>query len=389
MKNKAEKKLSLSEARKIILSSQGLIKSGHFGKGLEGARQAIRHLGYVQIDTISVVERAHHHVLWSRVQDYEPQFLSQLMAEKSIFEYWSHAAAYLPMDDFRFSLPRKQLFASGQRKWFPPTSEHLKLKKSVYARIRSEGPLAARDFENARQKGSGWWDWKPAKKALEQLFLEGRLMVAGRKGFQKIYDLTERVLPSDVNQKIPTETEMARHLILKSIATHGLIRPDEITYQRSSLRDAVAKECEILLKEQFLTRLRVEGIERPYYGLAGDWENSLKGSLSKKIQILSPFDNQVIQRKRLKDLFGFDYTIECYVPMAKRQYGYFSLPLLRGDQFIGRIDAKADRKEKVLTVRSLHLEKGCGRKSNLWMEAQSSLSEFALFNGCSRVVKGF
>ncbi len=376
--------ISLSEAKKIILSSQGLVKGTLFGHGLEGTRQAIDHLGYVQIDTISVVERAHHHVLWSRVQNYKTDFLNQLMAEKSIFEYWSHAAAYLPMTDFRFSLPRKQLFASGKRKWFPPTHENMKLKKYVYARIKSEGPLGAREFENTRRKSSGWWDWKPAKQALEQLFLEGELMISGRKGFQKNYDLTERVLPKEVNQKMPTESEMAQHLILKSVTAHGLIRSDEIAYQRSLIRKAVDRECKILVHDRILTELKVEGIDLPYYGLSDQWQKALEGSLSKKIQILSPFDNHVIQRKRLRELFGFDYTIECYVPEPKRQYGYFSLPLLRGDQFIGRIDAKADRKTKVLTVRSLHLEKGCGRKPDLWKEAQGSLKDFSAFNGCSR-----
>jgi uncharacterized protein YcaQ len=118
-------KLSLRESRQIALSAQGLASQNQFGKGLKGTAKAIDRLGYVQIDTISVVERAHHHVLWSRVKDYSPEYLPQLLEKKKVFEYWSHAAAYLPIEDFRFSLPRKQLYASGDRQWFAPTSEHL------------------------------------------------------------------------------------------------------------------------------------------------------------------------------------------------------------------------------------------------------------------------
>ncbi len=382
--------ISRQEARQIILSAQGLAHPNPFGPGLAGTKKAIEHLGYVQIDSIAVVERAHNHILWSRVKDFHPNLLAQLLESKQIFEYWSHAASYLPMRDFRFSLPRKKLFATGERKWFASTAENSRLKRKILARIRAEGPLTARDFlAPTGIRRSGWWDWKPAKRALEQLFMEGHLMVASRKKFEKLYDLTERVLPSEVNSTFPTPTEHARHLALRSIAAHGLICADEITYLRSSFRSEVDKECVRMVQENTLEELRVEGVERHYLTLPGVWEKALLASGARDLHVLSPFDNQVIQRKRLKELFGFDYTIECYVPEPKRQFGYFCLPILQGNRFMGRMDAKAERSRKVLTVRAFHVERGCGRKSDLWREAQGALAEFARFNGCDAVEREF
>lgn len=383
-------KLSLSEARQIALSAQGLASQNQFGKGLKGTAKAIAHLGYVQIDSISVVERAHHHVLWSRVKDYSPEYLPQLLEKKKIFEYWSHAAAYLPMGDFRFSLPRKQLYASGDRQWFAPTSEHLAMKKMVLNRIQEEGPLTSRDFANlSSSRPTGWWDWKPAKKALEHLFMEGRLMVSSRKGFDKAYDLTERVLPSSVDTSFPSPAEHAKHLIMKAAIAHGLVRINEIAYQRSSMKKLIEIECKKLLDDGELEELKVEGATLPYLALAKEWKKSLQQPIENEFHILSPFDNQVIQRKRLKELFGFEYTIECYVPENKRQFGYFCLPILKGGTFLGRIDAKADRKEKLLLAYNLYPEKGQGSKSAIWGDSQEILHQFAKFNGCNRVEKSF
>ncbi|MEM7647038.1 MAG: crosslink repair DNA glycosylase YcaQ family protein, partial [Pseudomonadota bacterium] len=173
--------LSLKEAQKIILQSQLLT----------GSRvtpiQAIEHLGYVQIDTISVIERAHHHVMWTRCPEYQPEDLAQLVQDRKVFEYWSHAASYLPMKDYRFTLPMKKRFRSQENSWFPKNPQ---LMKSVLKRIKEEGPLRSIDFKRERaSKTNGWWDWKPTKKALERLFMEGKLEITRREGFQKVYDL--------------------------------------------------------------------------------------------------------------------------------------------------------------------------------------------------------
>jgi len=191
----------LGKLRRIALNQQGLLKNDSFGRGKAATLRAIEHLGYVQIDTISVVERAHHHVLWSRVSNYQPKFLDRLVRQRNLFEYWYHAAAWLPMRDFRFALPRMAQ-TNGERNWFK--SSERKLIGHILKRVREEGPLRARDFEDTRKGKKQWWDWKPAKQALEQLFMQGELMVSGRQGFQKVYDLRERVLPDWVDTRQPT-----------------------------------------------------------------------------------------------------------------------------------------------------------------------------------------
>lgn len=377
--------ISLTEARKIALYSQGLSGANRFGQGVGGALSVLEHLGYVQIDTISVVARAHHHVFWSRLRDYKETHLAELIEAGQAFEYWSHAASYLPMRDFRFSLPRKRKYSSGEWHWFQPDQEHKIWRKKILARIKEEGALTARDFlgPEGREKKTGWFERSPAKKALEQLFMEGKLMISGRQGFQKNYDLTERVLPPDVCTSFPTPREHARHLIESSLRSHGFARAEEISYLRSSLREEVKKECARMERNGELRRLAVEGIEKVYFFSPNNFDvlRSLAAQPPAAPVILSPFDSHVIQRKRLQELFGFDYLIECYVPEAKRKYGYFSLPLLQGEEFVGRLDAKARRAEGVLEVKSLHPH-GKITKRALREKILTELEAFAEFNGC-------
>jgi len=312
---------------------------------------AIAHLSYVQIDTISVVERAHHHTLWNRLADYSASTLDQALEQRSVFEYWAHAAAYLPMSDYRFTLPRKRAIASGERHWY---DKDPKQAKHVLEVIRSEGPMRASDFKQIRSiKRAGWGDQKPAKRALEQLFMEGELMVSHRHGFQKVFDLTERVLPGGIDSSVPTEQEYCDHLIQRYLSAHGLGNAAEIAYLRKGLKPSIARRCQSLCEDKQLRLVNAAG--KAYFAHPVALERLSERLKRSTIKILSPFDNLVIQRARLRDFFNFDYQLECYVPKAKRQYGYFVLPILAGDEFIGRMDAKIDRKTKVLTVRNLSL----------------------------------
>lgn len=368
--------MSLRDARKLVLISQGIHREKDLGKGMLAGHNAIEKLGYVQIDTISVIERAHHHTLWNRVNNYDASQLDELVKAKHIFEYWSHAAAFLPMRDFRYSLPRKNAIASGERHWY---SKDEKATQHVLDRIKSDGPLQSKDFKQATISREGWGDWKPAKRALEQLFMEGELMIAKRQGFQKIYDLTERVLPDNVDTNTPSSREYHQHLIDNYLRSNGVGTPAQIAYLRKGLKPAVEKLCAELLEDGHLERVVVS--KQSYYLLAGQ-DQLLKTSLSRsKVKILSPFDNLLIQRKRTKVLFNFDYLIECYVPAAKRQYGYFCLPLLWGQAFAGRMDAKMDRKTGVLDIYNLYLETD---RPDLFMQALlPSIKSFLQFNGGS------
>lgn len=366
--------LSPSQAQKLVLLSQAIHQNSAYNNSKQAVLNVIEQLGYIQIDTISVVQRAHHHTLWSRNKHYQLEQIDKLQQSQEIFEYWSHAAAYLPMRDYRFSLPRKHAFYNGEQHWH---TKDPKLNKLVLQRIASEGPLQAKDFERATSNNkNGWWDWKPAKKALEQLFMEGQLMVAKRQGFQKVYDLTERVLPDHIDKRMPSESKFHQHLVQRYLNANGIGTPAQISYLRKGIKAAVQQQCENLVEDGQLIKVKVK--QQEYYA-APNINDVLSKPLScQRVSILSPFDNLLIQRKRTQELFDFNYQIECYVPAAKRQYGYFSLPLLWGQRFAGRMDAKIDRKSGTLNIVNLHLETD---KPDAFIAAlKPSLDDFLKFN---------
>lgn len=365
--------LPLKHAQRLMVASQKLT-----GPTLK-PREIIEHLGYVQIDTISVVERAHHHVFWSRNHRYRPADLAQLVESRDVFEYWSHAASYLPMKDYRYSLPMKRAFQKGEPSWFPKDPQ---MEKKVLARIRKEGPLRSKDFEMKKKGTTGWWDWKPAKKTLERLFLEGELEITRREGFQKVYDLPENVIPSTVDTSMPSKAEYARYLVQRTLRHHGVATGNEIAYMhKAPTKSAVVKALNEMVAAGEIVKVSVEGVDQTYFAFQESIENIPR--VSPKIHILSPFDNLVIQRKKMITLFDFDYKIECYVPEAKRKYGYFVLPVLQGSRFVARIDCKADRKNQQLIVQSIHYENKVDKRL-LQKKLEPKLLAFAKFNGCPR-----
>lgn len=377
--------IHINDARRIIYHSQQLTpkkKSETVNK--IDLYKIIEKLSYLQIDTISVVERSHHHILWSRMPGYKKEMLDELLEkDKLIFEYWSHAAAFLPMSDYKFSLIRKRSFAKKNKTW---RSDYKKIVKYVLDRIKSEGPLQSRDFEDKKTGDSGWWNWKPSKDALDYLFHTGELMISKRKGFQKVYDLTERVLPDFADTNIPSESEFYKYLINRSVNSNGITRKNEILYLRRVDKRKFDIALKELLEEKIIAKISVAGIDNDFFYTSK--ENleilSLKRPV-KIINILSPFDNFIIQRKRLKELFDFDYQIECYVPEAKRKYGYFCLPVMHGDKFIGRIDAKAFRDKNTFVIKNQYFENDAELKLEMNRKYLNKITEFAKFNNCKKV----
>ncbi|MEM9743098.1 MAG: crosslink repair DNA glycosylase YcaQ family protein [Pseudomonadota bacterium] len=350
--------VDIPRLRRLALKRQGLTVTAPFGRGKRATTRAINHLGYVQIDTISVVQRAHHHVLTSRNSDHREAYLDAAMAARDLFEYWFHAAAYLPMAHYRFALPR-MLRARATRHPKRSRSEQ-RTERDVRARIAAEGPLAARDFDGSGG-GGGWWDWKPTKVALERMFYEGELMVAGRAGFQKRFDLPERVLPAGLDTRPPSPAEEAAHLIDQALRTMGYATVAEASYLRRSapLRRAVERElCERSELGALIPLRFADG--RALWVDAEGYEGR-RSTLHAEAHVLSPFDNLVIQRRRLSDLFDFDYQLECYVPAARRQHGYYVLPILNGERFVARLDAKLDRKTRSLNCKRLSFEPAANR----------------------------
>ncbi|GAB3483599.1 winged helix-turn-helix domain-containing protein [Marinomonas epiphytica] len=367
--------LTLQQAQKIILLSQGLANKPMKGHSYHKSLQSLKRLGYVQIDTISVVQRAHHHVLWSRNSLYQVNHLDRMVEDKHAFEYWSHAASYLDMENFRFSLPRKQALKSGtQQHWFKKDPQQMRY---VLDRIRAEGPLMAKDFDSNVNKRTGW-EAKPTKQALENLFMQGDLMIAKRQGFHKVYDLTERVLPEQVSNQLPSPAEHAEFLILAYLRAQGIGQPNEFSYLLKGVKQEVELALKRLSYERKITKVIIAG--EPYYTTT-EALSLLDLRISRQFaKILSPFDNLLIQRERMRKLFNYDYTIECYVPQAKRQFGYFCLPILWQGKLIGRVDCKVHRKVQHLEILQLFIEDSSIQEDDFLSAFEMELAQFAAFN---------
>jgi uncharacterized protein YcaQ len=366
--------ISKTEARRIILDAQALTKLQPFGAGPASVTKAIQHLSYVQIDTISVVERAHHHVLWTHIPAYQPDWLEKAQYKtRSVFEYWSHAAAYLPMEDYRFALPIMDSFRKKKDNWPHSNTKDI---AEIMARIRTDGPVMSRDFESDHRGGT-WWDWKLSKWALQRLFLEGHLMVSHREGFQRVYDLAENILPAGINTTQPTEREYYAWIIKRTLTAQGVASRNAMFHLRKIDQKQFDKVLHELVENGDVIPVKVES--HSLYTTPSTLERKVR--LQSHVIILSPFDNLVIWRQRLKAIFDFDYTLECYIPAHKRQYGYFCLPVLYRDNFIGRADVKADRKKRELKVQKMHWEEGIDKKE-LKPLLKDALVKFALFNSC-------
>lgn len=399
MITKKPTKISGARARSIILQAQLLAGYKPVKNPLHSAQQIIEHLGYVQIDTIAVVERAHEHIFWSRNTKYEPGMVNNLLQQRKVFEYWTHAMSYVPMTDYRYYLPRMKNFQSAKNNWFLTRESRSKhLAEYILDRIRDEGPLGAKDFEDNRVgKNNGWWDWKPAKDALEVLFWQGKLMITERNKFQKRYDLPERVVPDTIDTSFPNEQDTAAFLVGRALQSLGLCSKKDLHnyLHPEGARDSDMRACSPAAVDRALAEALesgsaasclVAGGDETEYFLTAD-ALTHKSKTPAGVHILSPFDNLVIKRERLNRLFGFDYTIECYVPQPKRKYGYFVLPVLYNDSFVARIDAKADRKSGTLLLQNLHAEQGTDIDE--WLpETAIKVMEFARFNGmqtCSMI----
>ncbi len=389
--------LSLKQARHAAVASQqyGIAKTD---RTPSSTYSALNHLGYVQIDTISVVDRAHHHILRSRHPKYTSDCLHSLQGDQAkVFEYWAHAMAYLPMEDYRYYIPTMERFRKPKGSW---DSERYKickpLLKPVLKRIRDEGPLSSKDFEKAKTKPNnkqgtheGWWNHKPAKIALEWLFWRGDLMVKERRGFQRVFELTERFLPDDLNLTVPPEDERAIWQINRALNVLGVAEEKSILqYLSVAHSKLVRKVLSEGVEEGRWELVQVKGKENcVFYGLPKRIAQVLKEKLptANRALLLSPFDNHVINRDRAEQLFDFNYRIECYTPAAKRQYGYFSLPILFQEKLIGRADTKAHRKENLFEVKNLVLEAGTKVTQTLISALAKGIRTFAKDQACPEI----
>lgn len=382
-------KLSIQMARNVMLAAQDLEHAPDRPASKADVLAAIRRMFLLQIDTIHVVARSPYLVLWSRLGDYQPEWLDELLAEGALFEYWAHAACFIPIEDY--PLYRRRMLDAIESKVWPYkwavkwSQEHADVMERVRSHLRENGAVRSAEFENKNHIAGGWWNWKEEKDALETMLLTGEVMVARRQNFQRVYDLCERVLPDWEDATLPSSEELYRTLILRSVRALGVAFPAWVAdYFRMPKRD-IPKRLNELAREGLLIRVEVEDFAGPAYvhPERGDLveEAASGGSEPSLTTLLSPFDPLVWDRNRASELFDFEYKIECYTPAAKRRYGYFSLPILHRGELVGRLDPKAHRVEGVFEIKALHLEPGVPASEELVAGLAAALRRLATWHG--------
>jgi uncharacterized protein YcaQ len=342
--------LTKHRARHIWLRAQRLDASAPFGEGPGATAAAVEHLGYVQIDTISVIERCHHHILWSRIPAYRRADLRQAQSvDKSIFEYWTHALSYVPAKDFRFFMPDMKLHRREGHRWFA-TVKPADLRK-VLRLIRKDGALTIRDIDDdvLVDKEHLWASRKPSKRALQLAFYTGVLTISERNGMLKTYELMQRHFGWD-KPRSASANEVSNYLLDRALRAQGLVSLDSICHLDAPRKAAIRRLIGARVRRKELIPVALDGAGNQEHWARPDVLETAGDGAPELVHILSPFDPLIIQRKRTELFFGYGHRFEAYVPKEKRLFGYFALPVLIGDDIVAAIDLKTDRKRRELLV---------------------------------------
>lgn len=383
----------LSTARALHLSAQGLAKRRMKRASPPDVVDCIRRMHLLQIDTIHVVARSPYLVLFSRLGDYDVRWLDQALVNGDIFEYWAHEACFIPREDYRLIRPAMlSLDGMGWKYSADWYQQHQTDIEALLGHVHTNGPVRATDFEAKKPKDgdSGWWEWKPEKRHLETLFTRGELMVCQRENFHRIYDVAERVLPEWDDAQHAISAEAAKwEMLCNSARALGVFRAawlaDYYRLRRVDTKSVISQ----MLDTQQIVPLRVDGLGDDLYLHADLLPAAQDGRLkATHTTLLSPFDPVVWDRRRALELFNFDYRLECYTPEAKRQYGYFVLPILQRGVLTGRLDAKLHRKQDVLELKAIYLEQGVRLTDNKLAELQTAISRFAQWQQARQVTVG-
>jgi uncharacterized protein YcaQ len=344
----------VTAVRRLAIAAQGYASRGRRGTTAE-VEGSVRRLSCVQLDSISTVERSHRIALGCRIGAYPRESVSRLLGRGRLIEYWAHEACLLPAEDWRLFRPTMQV---GGRRWYGEIDRtHPHLREHVLDEIRSRGPLGSRHFDGAAQKGE-MWGWKPAKRMLELLWNHGELVVAGRQGFQRLYDLPERVLqPGILDAPTPPEPERLRELVVRAVRARGALTESGVV-EHWRLKGGAARiraVVDSLVADGLLERRSVADGGPPVLVREGA---EIDRPAPTATVLLSPFDNLLWDRTFARRVLGFDHLIEVYKPAHERRFGYYVLPLLRGDRIVGRVDLKSERASGELVVRAFHREDG-------------------------------
>jgi uncharacterized protein YcaQ len=343
--------LSKAEARRIWLRAQRLDAPVPFGDGPQAIAAAVEHLGYVQIDTINVIERCHHHILYSRIPDYRRADLRQAQSiDRSVFEYWTHALSYVPAKDLRFFLPAMKLHKREGHRWFSSVSPADTRK--VMRLLRRDGALTIRDIEDdvLTEKEHLWASRKPSKRALQLAFYTGAVTISERNGMLKTYELMTRHFGWDKPPKPASATEVSAYLLERALRAQGIVSLDSICHLDAPSKASIRRLIDARVRRKELVPIALEGAgKQEHWADPATLEPIGEGDPG-LVHILSPFDPLIIQRKRTELFFGYGHRFEAYVPKEKRLFGYFALPVLVGDDIVAAIDLKTDRKNKKLLM---------------------------------------
>ena len=346
---KAPLTISQTRARHLWIAAQKLDSAAPFGGGLDATRAAIAHLGYVQIDTINVIERCHHHILWSRIPNYRRADLTQAQSvDKSVFEYWTHALSYVPTADLGYFVPAMKQHREAPSRWFGSVTPD-EVKKML-KRLKTEGPLSIRDIgdDELVDKNHPWASRKPSKRVLEMMFYQGHVTVGARQGMLKTYDLMARHF--EALPKPATERQIVAYKLDRALRSQGVVSLDSICHLDAPSKAAVKELIDSRVRRKLLVPVTVEGAEKVPHWTEPATLKSAASEPPTLVHILSPFDPLIIQRKRLKLFFGYDHLFEAYLPAEKRKLGYFALPVLMGDRIVAAVDLKTDRQAGRLLV---------------------------------------
>jgi uncharacterized protein YcaQ len=343
--------LTKTEARQIWLRAQRLDSSTPFGDGAQATAAAVEHLGYVQIDTINVIERSHHHILWTRIPNYQRADLRQAQSvDKTIFEYWTHALSYVPARDLRFFLPAMRRHRREGHKWLSSVKP-ADLRK-VLRLIRRDGALTIRDIDDdvLVDKEHLWASRKPSKRALQLAFYTGVLTISERNGMLKTYDLMARHFGWERPPKPASAKEASAYLLDRALRSQGLVSLDSICHLDAPSKPSIRRLIEARVRRKELVPVALEGAGKQEHWARPEALETSDGGAFGLVHILSPFDPLIIQRKRTELFFGYGHRFEAYVPKEKRLFGYFALPVLVGDDIVAALDLKTDRKSRKLLL---------------------------------------
>jgi uncharacterized protein YcaQ len=343
--------LTKTQALQIWLRAQRLDASAPFGEGPQATAAAVEHLGYVQIDTINVIERSHHHILWSRIPNYRRADLRQAQSvDKSVFEYWTHALSYVPAKDLRFFLPAMKRHQREGHKWLSSVKP-ADLRK-VLRLIRRDGALTIRDIDDdvLTEKEHLWASRKPSKRALQLAFYTGVLTISERNGMLKTYDLMARHFGWDKPPKPASASETTAYLLDRALRAQGLVSLDSICHLDAPSKPSIRRLIEARVRRNELVPVALEGAGKQEHWARPETLETADGGALELVHILSPFDPLIIQRKRTELFFGYGHRFEAYVPREKRVFGYFALPVLVGENIVAALDLKTDRKSRKLLM---------------------------------------